>query len=405
MSGPIGPVGPPGSVGPAGPPGPLGIPVPVAVTVDCSAGQTITDVLQTVSGSPLTITVSGTCDENVTITRNDVTLQGVAAGSGITGPDTTLDTIVIQGAQRVILDSLTVSGGHNGVNGKGSAAFTVQHSTIQNTGNNGIIVLTNSRATIDSNTVTGSGADGITVRATSNGTITNTTVQSSTMYGVHILEGSSARIGFTDSGTAAGNLIQGNGAAGIQVIHGSSAWLYGNTVQNNGSLGGYEGIDIERDSAVRLIGLNTIDANTGPGINLIASSLFAGKGDTNITPNTNDISNNSGGGIYADLNSSGDLRNGVTITNNQYNPAWTGYGLYLRQGSQLRLQDTGTTVSGNAQGGIFLLMGSTAQFRPGSTVSGNTGYDLQCQNGAGSSYLVRSGATAPVSIGPGCTSF
>ena len=393
-------------MGAAGPPGPVGIPVPVAVTVNCSdPTQTITNVLQTVSGSPLTITVSGTCNENVTIIRNDVTLQGAAAGSGIAGPDTTLNTILIDGAQRVILDNLTVSGGYNGVNGRRGAAIAVYRSTIQNTGNDGIVVQRNSQGTIDSNTVTGNGAHGISVRAGSNATITNNLVQSNTTHGINIEEGSSARVGLTDASTAAGNLILGNGASGIQVIHGSSAYLYGNTVQNNGSLGGYEGIDIERDSAVRLIGSNSITANTGPGIYLSASSLFAGKGEWAITPNANNISNNNGGGIFADLNSSVDLRDGVIITSNLYNPAWTGYGLYLRQGSRLRLQDAGTTVSGNVQGGIFLLMGSTAQFRPGSSVSGNTGYDLQCQNGAASSYLVTSGATAPVSIGPGCTSF
>ena len=82
-----------------------------------------------------------------------------------------------------------------------------------------------------------------------------------------------------------------------------------------------------------LLGLNTITANTGPGIHVLrSSSLRVGKGDTNITPNTNEISNNFGGGIHADQNSSVDLRDVVTITNNQYNSAWTGFGLYLRQG-------------------------------------------------------------------------
>jgi parallel beta-helix repeat protein len=257
---------------------------------------------------------------------------------------------------------------------------------------------------IDGNTVTGNASEGIRVQGSSNATITNNKVQSNTTYGVHILEGSSARIGFTDASTAAGNLIEHNGADGIQVIHGSSARLYGNTIQNNGLLGGYEGIDVENDSTVMLIGLNTVTANTGPGIHVNrSSSLRAGGGDTGITPNTNEISNNNGGGIFAEQNSSVDLRDGVTITNNQYNPDWPGFGLFLRQGSQLRIQDT--TVSGNAQGGIFLFMGSTAFFKGGNNISGNTGYDLQCQNGAGSSYWVGSGGTAPVTIAPTCTSF
>ena len=51
---------------------------------------------------------------------------------------------------------------------------------------------------------------------------------------IYILEGSSARIGFTDARTAVGNLIEGNGADGIQVSQASSAVWYGNTIQQNG---------------------------------------------------------------------------------------------------------------------------------------------------------------------------
>jgi parallel beta-helix repeat protein len=405
-AGPVGPTGPAGPVGPIGPAGPLGIPVPVAVTVDCSAGQSITNVLQTVSGSPLTITVSGVCSENVTITRNDVTLQGAAAGSGITGPDTTQDTVVIQGAQRVALDSLTVSGGYNGVTGNGGAAFTVQRSTIQNARNNGIVVRASSSASIDSNTVTGNASDGIQVRENSNATITNNTIQSNAIYGIQIRQASSALIGQTDAGTAAGNLIEGHGRDGIRVYFVSSAHLYGNTIQHNGLLGQDQGMSVDWHSAVRLIGLNTITANTGPGIDVRTSTLRTGSGD-GITPSTNEISNNIGGGIWAEKNAYLDLREGLTITNNQYNPAWSGFGLYLDQGSRLRIQNT--TISGNAQGGINLFMASTAQFMSGSNVSGNgSGFDLQCHdNGTDRSYSVSvSGrGVAPVKIEPNCTPF
>jgi hypothetical protein len=69
------------------------------VMVDCSAGDTIADVLLNAGPSGrLTITVEGTCVEDVTITRDDVTLQG---GSG-----TVMGHIKIEGARRIEIEGL-----------------------------------------------------------------------------------------------------------------------------------------------------------------------------------------------------------------------------------------------------------------------------------------------------------
>lgn len=382
--GPVGPVGPAGPVGQAGPPGPVGIPVPAAVTVDCSAGQSITDVLQIVSGSPLTITVSGTCNENVTITRNDVTLRGAAAGSGITGPDTTLDTILIDGAQRVILDTLTVSGGRDGVRGVRGAAFTVQHSTVQNTGNDGIAVVQNSQAEIDNNTIASNYNDGIRVTGSSNAAVTNSTIRRNGYDGILISESSSARIGFSYAGTPGGNTIEENRRNGIEFSHTSSGLLHGNTVRNNGTAGGGEGIFAQNSSAIRLIGGNIITNNIGPGITLKYSALRASRGDWNLPATPNEISNNTGGGIFAGENSEVDLRDGITITGNTAMPGWSGFGINLQYGTRLRM--TNTTVSGNSQGGIAVRMGSSARFDDGSNVTGNQGFGLECGGNGGPSY-------------------
>ena len=74
------------------------------VMVDCSAGDTIADVLLNAGPSGrLTITVEGICMEEVTITRDDVTLQG---GSG-----TVMGHIKIDGARRIEIEGLMVPGG------------------------------------------------------------------------------------------------------------------------------------------------------------------------------------------------------------------------------------------------------------------------------------------------------
>ena len=57
---------------------PQGPPVqpPMALTVVCPADSIQAAVDQAVPGTPLTITVTGTCTEEVVITTDDVTVQG-----------------------------------------------------------------------------------------------------------------------------------------------------------------------------------------------------------------------------------------------------------------------------------------------------------------------------------------
>ena len=62
--------------------------------------------------------IQGTCNENVLISRDDVTLMAGPAGATVSGPDTTKATITVQ-AQRVLIDGIVtngfrVTGGRNG---------------------------------------------------------------------------------------------------------------------------------------------------------------------------------------------------------------------------------------------------------------------------------------------------
>ncbi|MDQ1459172.1 MAG: hypothetical protein QOI08_656, partial [Actinomycetota bacterium] len=66
-------------------PGP--VPGPVAVSVDCGAGQTVQHAIDTADPTqPLTVTISGTCTESVEFFRDNVTLQAAASGGGIASP-------------------------------------------------------------------------------------------------------------------------------------------------------------------------------------------------------------------------------------------------------------------------------------------------------------------------------
>ncbi|MGZ4351948.1 MAG: hypothetical protein ACXVZ4_00260 [Gaiellaceae bacterium] len=64
-------------------------------TVDCSAGQRIGDVLESVRVGtvPVSIDVEGTCTEEVQIDRDHVTLNAASPGAGITAPSTDADAL------------------------------------------------------------------------------------------------------------------------------------------------------------------------------------------------------------------------------------------------------------------------------------------------------------------------
>ncbi len=204
-----------------------------------------------VPGVPTTIFIEGTCVEDVTITKDDVTLNGDPNG------DTVIDgtisgTITIVGARRVVIDFLTVTGPGPGVVGTDTAAFTVQNSNISNNSvpgagtlpfccdGSGIVVTGSSSATITDSTInnnnTGGGDDefgvGIVVTDGSSALITNNEISGNQGDGIFVGSVSSARVEF--------NTITGNGRpspqfeAGIDVARSGVVRTRGNTITDNG---------------------------------------------------------------------------------------------------------------------------------------------------------------------------
>lgn len=129
-TGPQGPQGPQGEQGPAGG-GSSGNPVQVAEsenhveTVDCDADATLSDAIDASPLGFVTIEVSGACSESVTISRDNLTIEGVDGASIdgqvlITGRGITIENIdiddgtagipVIVDRGSVTLDSVTITG-------------------------------------------------------------------------------------------------------------------------------------------------------------------------------------------------------------------------------------------------------------------------------------------------------
>ena len=140
------------------------------VAVNCPGGTIGGALAQAKPGGALVVTVTGTCTENVTIARNDVTLQG---GGEVVGQ------ITVDGAQRVLINGLTVSGPGSGIEARNNAAITVTNSTIENNASVGINVMHGAFALIDGNVIRDNGQCDLLARDSGSAQVRNSTIEAS----------------------------------------------------------------------------------------------------------------------------------------------------------------------------------------------------------------------------------
>ena len=163
----------------------------------------------------------------MTISRDDVHCGVNPVGSTVTGPDATLDTILIL-KDKVNIEDLSVTGGFNGIRLQGPSYAGVTNVIVRNTANHGIIVCAGDIA------------------------IMNSTVEYAGGSGVMLSRGASARIvnsNFRDCHVT-GITADGNSTVGVN----------GGTVSNNEgtsvlfSSGSEGGVDNAESSATPRMG-------------------------------------------------------------------------------------------------------------------------------------------------------
>jgi nitrous oxidase accessory protein NosD len=123
----------------------------VMINVDCDTGGVLQTAINAASPGDI-ISVTGTCNENVTIPppKTALTLDGGGTAT-IKGPNLTKTTITVLG--RVItIKRFTISGGYDGIQVVLNASATIDNNTIDIC-NNGIIVAAGSYASIINNTI------------------------------------------------------------------------------------------------------------------------------------------------------------------------------------------------------------------------------------------------------------
>lgn len=376
------------------------------VEVDCPAGGSISQALDSGNQAKrLIIVVRGICTESVSVERDDVVIRGDATlGGTILGPDPAVDTVTVT-ARDVTLEALTVSGGRNGITAVGAARLIVRGATVESTGRNGVTYANGSSGTIDGSTIRSNPRDGVGVDASS-ATIINSTISNNARTGILVSVGGAARIGVDNRNGAAGNFIRQNGANGI-VISGGYGLIAMNEITGNGvdpAQAGRQGISV-LEARVDLAGGNTVSGHVVQGLFARASTIQIG-GPALGFSTVNTFSGNGGpgnfGGIFAVLGSSLTVRDAVISGN-------AGPGLTFSLRSQG--QTFNSMIQGNSSDGIRLLLGSALlPATPLSTVSGNSGFGVQCFDGESSvvntfpPFMSVSGnAGGDVSLG--CTAF
>ena len=307
----------------------------VDVSVDCDASGSINAALAPLDlQGPHTITVTGTCVENVGIfDRERVTIQAPEGQTATINPGGGV-VVLVSRSHNINLNRLVITGGFFGMILEEGSQVVMESTTIANNARAGVTVFAESTLALSSSSVRDNGRNGIVVVAGSglelNG---NVTVESNGQSGVHILDSSWAGI--------FGNIIQNNGAFGVFVFHMANLLLVDNTIVGNGATG----VRVSETSHGELRG-NTIRNNGAAEPSSPGGLMLTEQGEAFIEGG-NDISNNTGPGVLVTANSTLSSLGGNTITN-------------------------------NTAGGVSLLRQSLGQFFAADTISGNGGANFAC---------------------------
>jgi hypothetical protein len=244
--------------------------------VNCNGkGQTINGALkQLIPQGPNTLTVSGTCNENVLIQSFDnLTLQAAPGGASINDASGgNLEVITIQDSTRITIQGFTINGGAEGIICFDHSLCRFNGNTIQGSPGNGVR-LSRARAVFTGNVIQNNAADGLQVDNDSQAFTNGDTIQGHGEFGVVVTNGSFL--------LAAGTTVQGNSSNGVEIDDNSTLRMVGSAVTGNGDAGVFLG----RASVATFGPGNAVTANSGDGVSIRDLSFGRFVPGVNITGN------------------------------------------------------------------------------------------------------------------------
>lgn len=128
--------------------------LPVEMTVDCAAGESISAVVDAYryATAPLTINITGVCDEVVVVRGNDVTLRGASVDAGIHSDSPDYGNITASQGSGVTVEGLTLTGGGPGFLGARNSQSTLSNMNISQA-ESGVVALDGSMIEVIGSTI------------------------------------------------------------------------------------------------------------------------------------------------------------------------------------------------------------------------------------------------------------
>jgi hypothetical protein len=371
------------------------------LTVNCPGGgpgayPSITAALNAITNNagPNSISVSGTCTENVFIfNQNNLNIHNAPGSAAVITNAASPAQITVQllGSRLVTFNGLSIQGGNPGLFVNQGSDLQIFNSVIENNVGSGAIVLIKSDLNLgDSCIIRNNGANGLVVGDSSLVVVMSPIqIVSNNAAGVNAF--SSGYIKFQSTG---GHTIKGNGGTGILAGPDGHVFLQSTlptVISNNGG----DGLAFQQGSTGRIDGQNTIQNNGVLGVRVESSTVtFFGDstGNTTITGHTFGVGVSSGGeltfdgphqitgngnltnegGIHVER-SSLNLQNGATVSSN------IGIGILGDAHSGIVLGPT-ASVTNNSSTGIRLRHQSLVGLTTPVTIQGNGGGNIACDS-------------------------
>ena len=308
----------------------------------------------------------------MTISRDDVTLRGQpGTGPTVTGPDASLDTILIL-KDTVNIEDPTVTGGNHGIRLQGPSYAGVTNVAVRNIAGNGILVRVGDIA-IENSTVEYAGGSGLALqRGASARIFNNSHFRYSHFAGIYAANNSTVGVN--------GGTVSDNEGHGITLAYGSQG-----NISNVEIFGNATGILVSNSQASLGAG-NIIRNNREHGVLAQAGAVLGVSGTT--------VQYNGQNGVFGHLGATVVMA-GNEITDNGQS------GVYCR--SNCTLQISGDLITRNANHGVLVMRRSTLiALEPPTDASGNHWVDLWCGDKESSVDL---GSNFTGNVDPGCPDF
>jgi hypothetical protein len=275
---------------------------------------------------------SGTYNESIRLTQNNIRLKGKGIGNTIISGDGNNEVILVRGSFNARISGVSIlNGGISGI-GCESASISIQDCEIrENRGDAGLVVTNTSYMRLENVNVISNNSYGILVYRNSSLKAVNIVVKDNLLDGLEVYQSSSAKIENSE--------FSDNGRNGIIVSKTSSITFHESKVLNNH----LAGINLTENSNISLRGGNVIKGNNtsqtewlgglsaahGSGFTIgsypsrpkdqivenYQNGIFLSNNSYSFINDAN-ISYNYGNGISVDFGCTGQFENKVDITNN-----------------------------------------------------------------------------------------